>query len=315
MKILITGGTGFIGLHTARALLEAGHDVIATQFRVRRDPSFIAKELGGRLQREIVDITSPFGVNDVLRKHDVDGIIHLAVPGVGASALSPSEDYRTNMQSLINIFDAALTAGITRVIVASSITVYDGQPVGPYDESLPLPVASANATAAYKKAWEILAHHYAERTQLEIVSARIGYIYGPLYHSMHNVLARIVHSGVRGTDLVRPNEAFADDAFDYCYVKDCANALMLLQTAPALSERIYNIGAGCATSIVEVLDAARAFAPGLAIDLRPGRRDDAHGSTNYMRIDAIRRDTGFAPAYDIRTGTADYAGWLSDNDV
>jgi len=314
VKILITGGTGFIGLHTARAFLDAGHEVVATQFRVRRDPAFIANELGGRLQREIVDITSPYAVNDVLRKHAIDGIVHLAVPGVGASALSPSEDYRTNMSSLLNIFDAALTFGVKRVIVASSVTVYEGQPQGPYDESLRLPVASTNSTAAYKKAWEILGYHYADRSKLDIVSARIGYIYGPLYHSMYNVLARIVHSAVRGTALVTPNEAFADDAFDYCYVKDCARALMLLQTAPALTQRVYNVGAGRATSIAEILAAAQAIAPGLAVELKPGRRGDAFGPANYMTGDAIAADTGYVPAFDIRSAIADYAAWLGENE-
>jgi len=314
MKILITGGTGFIGLHTARAFLDAGHEVVATQFRVRRDPAFIANELGGRLQREIVDITSPYGVNDVLRKHRIEGIVHLAVPGVGASALSPSEDYRTNMQSLLNIFDAAVTFGVQRVIVASSVTVYEGQPTGPYHETLPLPVASTNSTAAYKKAWEILAYHYADRAQLDIVSARIGYIYGPLYHSMYNVLARIVHSAVRGTTLVAPHEAFAGDSFDYCYVKDCARALMLLQTAPALADRIYNVGAGRATSIGEILAATQTIAPDLAIELNAGQRDAMHGPENYMTSDAIARDTGYAPAYTIGTAVADYAAWLGEND-
>jgi UDP-glucose 4-epimerase len=218
------------------------------------------------------------------------------------------------MLSLLNIFDAALSFGVQRVIVASSVTVYDGQPAGPYHEALPLPVASPNSTAAYKKAWEILGSHYADRSQLEIVSARIGYIYGPLYHSMVNVLARIVHSAVRGTALVMPNEAFAGDSFDYCYVKDCARALMLLQTAPALAGRVYNVGAARATSIAEILTAAQAIAPNLAIDLKPGRRDALHGPDNYMTGDAIARDTGYVPAYDLRTAIADYAAWLGEND-
>jgi UDP-glucose 4-epimerase len=314
VKILITGGTGFIGLHTARAFLDAGHEVVATQFRVRRDPAFIASELGGRLQREVVDITSPFGLGDVMRKHTIDGIVHLAVPGVGASALSPSEDYRTNMSSLLNIFDAALTFGVKRVLVASSVTVYEGQPRGPYSEGLPLPVASTNSTAAYKKASETLAYHYADRAKLDIVSARIGYIYGPLYHSMYNVLARIVHSAVHGRALVAPNEAFAGDSFDYCYVKDCARALMLLQTAHGLRDRTYNVGAGRATSIAEVLAAAQEVAPGLAVALKPGRRSERHGPDNYMTLDAIARDTGYAPEFDLRAATTDYADWLRHNE-
>jgi UDP-glucose 4-epimerase len=312
VNILITGGTGFIGLHTARAFLDAGHSVVASQFRVRRDPPFIANELGGRLQREVVDLTSPYGLADLLRKHRIDGIVHLAVPGVGA--LSPSEDYRTNMMSLLNIFDAALTFGIRRVVVASSITVYEGQPAGPYHEALPVPIASTNATAAYKKAWEILGYHFAERSGLEIVSARIAYIYGPLYHSMFNVLARIVHSAVHGTTLVTPHEAFAGDHFDYCYVKDCAQALVLLQSADSLADRLYNVGAGRATSIAEVLAAAQAVAPDLAVALAPGARDALHGPGNYMTLDALTRDTGFRPAYTIATAIADYADWLRGNE-
>jgi UDP-glucose 4-epimerase len=313
MKVLITGGTGFIGLHTARAFLDAGHEVVSTQFRVRRDPEFIKNELGGRMQREVVDITSPYGLADVMRKHKIDGIVHLAVPGVGASALSPSEDYRTNMQSLLNVFDSALTFGVKRVVIASSVVVYEGQPKGPHTESMPLPVASSNPTTAYKKAWEILAYHYADRSKLDIVSARIGYIYGPLYHSMYNILARMVHSAVRGTDLVKPNEAFAGDGFDYCYVKDCGTALMQLQTASGLKDRIYNIGAGRATTVAEILDAVQQIKPDLKIELKPGARE-GFGPDHYMSIDAISRDTGYKPKFDIRTAVADYADWLRNNE-
>lgn len=315
MKILITGGTGFIGLHTARAFLDAGHEVVSTQFRVRRDPPFIANELGGRMQREILDITSPYGVADVLRKHKVDGIVHLAVPGVGASALSASEDYRTNMMSLLNVFDTALTFGVQRVLIASSVVVYEGAGKGPHSEAMPLPVASSNATTAYKKAWEILGAHYADRSKLDIVSARIGYIYGPLYHSMYNVLARMVHTAVRGGDLVKPNEAFAGDSYDYCYVKDCAAALVLLQTSPSLTQRVYNVGAGRATSVAEIAEAVKQIKPDLSFTLKDGRRDDLHGPENYMTIDAIARDTGYKPKFDIRSAIVDYADWLRSNDV
>jgi UDP-glucose 4-epimerase len=314
MKILITGGTGFIGLHTARAFLDAGHEVVTTQFRVRRDPPFIKNELGNKLQREVLDITSPYGLNDVMRKHKIDGIVHLAVPGVGASALSASEDYRTNMLSLLNVFDAALTFGVQRVLIASSVVVYEGVGKGPHHEGMALPVASSNATTAFKKAWEILGSHYADRSKLDIVSARIGYIYGPLYHSMYNILARLVHTAVRGGDLVKPNEAFAGDSFDYCYVKDCAAGLALLQTSTKLTQRVYNVGSGRATSVAEILAAAQQIKPELKAALKDGRRDDLHGPENYMSIDALSRDTGYKPKFDIRSAIADYAGWLRDNE-
>jgi UDP-glucose 4-epimerase len=309
MKILITGGTGFIGLHTARAFLDAGHDVVATQFRVRRDPPFVANELGNRLQREIVDITSPYGMADVMRKHKIDGIVHLAVPGVGA--LSAAEDYRSNMLSLLNVLDAALTFNVKRVTIASSVVAYEGVE-GPWFEHAFLPMTSTNATTTYKKAWEVLAHHFADRTKLDIVLARIGYIYGPLYHSMYNILARLVHSAVRGQELVKPNEGFGGDALDYCYVKDCADALLRLQTSQTLTQRTYNIGAGRGTTVAEVLAAVKKVNPAYDVALKPGQRDALHGTNAYMDLSAITRDTGYVPQFSIDAAIADYAQWLRD---
>ena len=123
----------------------------------------------------------------------------------------------------------------------------------------------------------------------------------------------MVHSAVHGTDLVKPNEAYAGDGFDYCYVKDCATALTLLQTAGNLKDRIYNIGAGRATTIGEVLDAARQIKPDLKIELQAGSRPGL-GPDHYMSIDAISRDTGYKPKFDIRQGVADYATWLRTNE-
>ena len=67
--ILITGGMGFIGLHTARRFLDAGESVVVTQFRVRRTPDFIKDELGKRVIPESLDVTSPHDILDLVRKH------------------------------------------------------------------------------------------------------------------------------------------------------------------------------------------------------------------------------------------------------
>src|SRR2546421_270689 len=82
--ILITGGMGFIGLHTARRFLDAGEQVVITQFTTRREPDFIKDELGKRVFVERVDVTSHHDVTEVVRKHKVTGIIHLAVPALAA---------------------------------------------------------------------------------------------------------------------------------------------------------------------------------------------------------------------------------------
>src|SRR5205823_5570607 len=91
---------------------------------------------------------------DVAKKHRVESIVHLAVPGLGA--LRPAEEYRVNMIGLLNVFEAARALSMRRVTVASSVSVYGSLPNGPFHESDALPITSTNPTEAYKKAWEIL---------------------------------------------------------------------------------------------------------------------------------------------------------------
>jgi UDP-glucose 4-epimerase len=309
MAILITGGSGFIGLHTVRAFLDAGEEVVATQFRVRRDPSFVQQESGGRLKREALDITSPYGLGDVMRKHKITGIVHLAVPGY--RALSPSEDYRTNTSGLLNVLDAAQNFGVARVTIASSIGVYQGVESKPYVETMTLPVISSNPTTAFKKAEEILGLHYADRSKLDLVFARIAVIYGPLYHSMANPPSRLLHRALKNDSSIKIDDVVAADTRDYCYVKDCAQGLYLLHTAKKLTGRVYNVGAGRATSNAEIAEAVAAAVPGAKLELRPsGPPAETDGA---LDLTAISRDAGYKPKYDVRAAIADYAAWLKAN--
>src|SRR5207249_2236262 len=80
--------------------------------------------------------------------------------------------------------------------LASSLAVYSNAGPGPWHEDIALPVASDSHTAAIKKAMEVLALHYADRTGLDAVVLRLGVIYGPLYHSMANLPSRLCHAAV-----------------------------------------------------------------------------------------------------------------------
>ena len=122
--VLITGGMGFIALHTARKFLDAGESVIVTRFRKWREPSFLKDEFGKRVIVENLDTTSPFDCLSLVRKHNVESIVHLAMSGV--SALSPADDFRVNMLGLVNLLEAARVAGVQRFTIGSSVTVYNG---------------------------------------------------------------------------------------------------------------------------------------------------------------------------------------------
>jgi len=312
--ILITGGMGFIGLHTARRFLDAGEQVVITQYTTRREPDFIKDEIGKRVFVERVDVTSPHDLTDVVKRHKVTGIIHLAVPGL--AALSAAEDYRVNMLGLINVLEAARANDVKRVTYASSLTVYAGLKDGPFQEDALLPVQSTNPTEAYKKAWEILGLHYAQRTGLEAVSARIGGIFGPLYHTLANTPSRICLAAARGkpADFTgsRGGAPKQDDLGNFCYVKDCALGLFSIQSAPTLPHRVYNVSSGRRETFGDFVAAAKKAAPDLKLDLEPGAgpRSKPNG---YLNISRATEELGYKPQYTLEQSTADYIDWLRNN--
>ena len=314
MTTLITGGMGFIGLHTARRFLDQGEDLVITQFRARREPDFIKDEIGKRVQVETLDVSDTQAVKNVLAKHKVDGIVHLAVPGLGA--LPPAEEVRVNVMGLVNMLEAVRESNLRRISIASSIAAYFSLPAGPFKEPMGLPTTSGSPTETFKKVEEIIGLHYADRTGIDLVAMRIGLIWGPLYHTMSNLPSRVAHAAAHGTEPdfspQRGGVPFEEDGGDMCYVKDCAQGIQLLHMAEKLNHRVYNIGAGQETRNKQVLEAAKRAVPDARGEMQPGKsprfRPDLYGD-----ISRIKEEVGYQPQWDIYSGMADYIEWLRHN--
>ncbi len=311
MTVLITGGMGFTGLHTTRAFLDAGDDVAITWYQTWREPDFIRDEYNKRVKIERVDVTSHHDVLDAVRKHGATDICHLAVPGLGA--LSPAEDFRVNMAGLINVLEAGRLFGAKRISVASSQTVYAGVPEGPFREDMNLPAQSRGNTEAFKKAWEILAMHWGDRTGIEVVMLRLGGIVGPLYHTLANIMSRMVHAAVAG---VEPDYArgrggvpFASDTQDWGYVKNVALGIQLLHTTDKLNHAIYNVGGGRAVTNQEIVDAIRELIPDAKVPMQEGR-SPRWRPNGHMDLTRLMEDTGYRTRYEIPEAVADYIRWL-----
>ena len=308
---LITGGMGFIGLHTARAFLDAGESVVVSRYRTTRQPSFLEGEWDQRLFAEPLDLGDERAAIGLVEKHEVTGIIHLVVPAL--ATLTAAEEFDVNMMGLRNILEAARIGGVKRVAISSSVAVYAGLAEGPFTEDMNLPTASGNPTEAYKKSFEILASHYADRVGMEIIFLRIGGIYGPLYHSLSNLPSRLVHAAMNGVPGPLPSkrrpDPHEDDPTDACYVKDCAAAIQLLQSAPSLSHRIYNVSAGLAAVSGDFVCALKARLPDAEAALKPGRGPRGRERA-AMDITRLVAETGFKAAYDAEAGVADYVDWL-----
>ena len=309
--ILITGGLGFIGLHTASRFLDVGEQVVLTQFKVRREPDFIKAEIGKRAFIETLDVTSTHDVNAIVRKHKVTGIVHLAVPGLGA--LSAAEDYRVNIMGFLNILEAARLFDVRRVSLASSVAVYASLPEGPFREDMRVPIDSGNPTETFKKALEILGMHFASRTGVEVLALRIGTPFGPLYHSLAAPTSRIIHAAAKNLPVnfsgARGGAPHQEDDTGAFSVKDCAKAIQMLQMADKLPERTFNISSERPLQYREFVEVVKKIAPAIQVDL-PAGRGPRYRPNAYMDITRLKQSVGYQPQYTIERAVAEYIEWL-----
>lgn len=141
MNILLTGGTGYIGSHTAIALSEAGHEVILLDNFCNSNPSVLErlqKILGKALPCIEVDVRDIDAVEKVLYEYKIDAVIHFAgLKAVGESVSNPILYYANNVQGSIGLLQAMQKAGIKTLVFSSSATVYGDPQYLPYDEDHP----------------------------------------------------------------------------------------------------------------------------------------------------------------------------------
>lgn len=303
--ILVTGGLGMIGAHTARALLDLGQEVVVTSHRQAEVPSFLA----GKVTVESLDVTDADAFLALGNRHDISDIVHLAgsIPGE-----NPVQYFRTDTTGLLNALDAARTWGVRRFAVASSLGAYIGRSEVPWHEELDLPTAALpHVIIAFKKAVEPITTHALQGSGVQPVVLRIGSIWGPLMdpESPFNYVPPYISAVLRGE---KPQPLYADDGGDSCYAPDAGRAIAHLMTAETLRHDTYNVSRGRPFTNRELADALLAIIPGLELELLPGRQHGP-GENPYLDITRLTEDTGYTPAFDILKAVADYVTWRTKN--
>lgn len=308
--ILVTGGAGFIGSHTVRALAEAGEECILLQRRHSEVPPHLADLPVHVVQGDVSDLDS---LLEAGRRYPVTGIVHLAVAlPWGVSEADPIDGIGGAIDATLNVVRAARAWGVRRIVTASTIGVYGGLTIeGPLSEDVPLSMRHVHMIPTFKKIAELLMAHLSSVTDIEIVNARISGTWGPGGHMPDPFFAApsLAFAAAHGAEpdfsgLMAPPRA--GDALDLLYVKDTGRALALLQLADTLRHSTYNVASGRATSNADVIAAITSVEPGFAVELptsdpRP---------VNWLDITRLREDTGFEPRFDTATAAADYIAWL-----
>jgi nucleoside-diphosphate-sugar epimerase len=300
VRVLITGGCGFVGAFTALELTQAGHDVVC--FDRRAEPSDVLLTAAPTIPLVEGDIRERSQVAAAAEAYQVDAIVHAAaVIGQGDGAADPEWMLDINVGGTVNILEVARSHGL-RVVYISTATLYGQHPdLHPLTEDArPDPVGMYDTT---KLMAETLATSYHKIYGLDVVALRPGYVYGHHNSTGGYFLDRVI----RGE--VVEQAVGADLPMDVTYVRDLALGIRLALTVRPIQSRIFNITGGVLRRRGEVAEIARRLVPGADIRLGPGIPPTAHlrGPSDLTRA---RAELGYEPRYTLEQGLADWLSWL-----
>jgi UDP-glucose 4-epimerase len=301
MKLLVTGGAGYIGSIVARLLLENGHQIVVLDNLERGHREAVPPQA----QLIVGDLRNPEDPRGALRAGDFDGVLHFAALAlVGESVEHPERYYRTNVSGTLNLLEAMVAHDVSRLVFSSTCAVY-GQP-----DEVPIPETAPprpqNAYGASKLAADHLIGDFCIAYQLGAVSLRYFNVAGahgeagedhePETHLIPNILK--VPLGQRdavqifGSDYPTPDGTAVRD---YIHVDDLAEAHALaLAHARASEHRIFNLGNGNGFSVREVIAAVeRVTGQPIAAQEAPRRPGDPPRLVAAGQ--KIREQLGWAP--------------------
>lgn len=303
-RYLITGGAGFIGSHVVDALAARGDAV-----RVVDDLSTGRREnLAGHPGIELIE--ADLGGREVAREAvaDIDCVIHLAaIPSVPRSVREPRRSHHANVEATHELLLAARDAGVRRVVLASSSSVYGESETLPKHEGLrPAPLSPY---ALHKLIGEQYAALFTRLYGLETVALRFFNVFGPRqspqsqYSGVISLFTAALLAGRAPTI-----HGDGEQTRDFTYVADVARGVLQACEAPAASGRAVNLARGGRMS-VNALYAALQRATGVSVAARhaePRRGDVRH---SQAEISLARDLLGFAPVVPVEEGLERTVDW------
>ena len=296
MRVLVTGGSGFIGSHVVDQLLARAHEPVILDTTPSPHHPWVTAVVG--------DLTHPETVLGAAR--DVDAIIHLAaVADVNDVFADPVRAGGVNVHGTQMVLEAARHENIGRVIYASTVWVYGNAPVeGEIDEGAPLAHPSHVYTAT-KLAGEMYCNAYQELYGVESTILRFGIPYGPRARPAA-VIPSFVARAQQGDALTIAGDG--DQTRQFVYVEDLAEGVVVaLEQASA--RRVYNLVGDEETSVRQIAATVRTIVGDVPVVHGPERPADVRlGRISGARAAA---DLGWTASTTFADGVRRYVDWLS----
>ncbi len=314
MKILITGGAGFIGSAVAKQLMKRGDRVVLVDNfndyydpRLKRDRiSKFLKGLKGGFVLYKGDIRDQKFLEQVFKKEKPDKVIHLAaMAGVRASLENPMLYVDVNVMGTTNLLDLSVKYGVKNFVYASSSSVYGDSKKVPFSEtdSVDTPISPYAAT---KKATELLAHVYSHIYGLKTTGLRYFTVYGPWGRPDMGVF-RFIENIIRGRTIDVYN--FGKMRRNFTYIDDIASGTITVLDAD-LPYAVMNIGGDRDEALMEYIAAVEKYAGKKAkkhmMPMQPG--DVPSTVADIRRL----RKLGWKPTTRIEQGVKHFVAWYKE---
>lgn len=328
MKLLVTGAAGFIGFHTAKQLLQQGHEVVGLDnLNGYYDPALKAARLAlleqsGGFRFERLDITDREPMQKLFAREKFQRVVHLAAQaGVRYSIQNPRAYTESNIAGFLEVIEGCRTNEVEHLVYASTSSVYGANTHLPFSEGQcvdhPLTLY-----AATKKANELMAHSYSSLYALPTTGLRFFTVYGPwgrpdmaLFLFTKNILAG------------KPIDVYYEGHHqrDFTYVDDIAKGVVAAVDHVAQSDpkwnsdapqpgtskapyRIYNIGNQQPVTLMRFIEVLERCLGRTAIkNLMPMQLGDVPDTS--ADVEALARDVGYRPSTELEDGVKRFVEW------
>jgi len=310
MRILVTGGAGFIGSHLVEKLLAAGDAVIILDdFNDFYDPQIKRANIAG-FGKDVtvwhVDLRDGAAVRSLFHREKVDAIAHLAArAGVRPSIQLPQLYYDTNVTGTLHLLEAARVTGVERFVFASSSSVYGASKTVPFSEDQHL-TQTLSPYAATKVAGEFLCSTYSHLYQIRVVALRYFTVYGPRQRpdlAIHQFTRRI-YAG-------QPIDQFGDGSTrrDYTYIDDVIQGTMAALKYDGSRYDIFNLGESDTIQLKELISAIEnALGRKGKVNRLPEQPGDM--PLTCADISKARKLLGYNPTMKFSEGLSKFIDWF-----
>ena len=310
MRILVTGGAGFIGSHLVEKLLAAGHAVvILDDFNDFYDPQIKHANIAG-FAKDVtvyhVDLRDGGSVRSLFHREKVDAIAHLAARAGVRPSIQHAQLYcDTNVSGTLHLLEAARVTGVERFILASSSSVYGASKTIPFSEEQHL-IQTLSPYGATKVAGEFLCSTYSHLYQMRVVALRYFTVYGPRQRpdlAIHQFTRRI-YAG-------QPIDQFGDGSTrrDYTYIDDVIQGTMAALQYQGPLYDVFNLGESETIQLKELISAIEnALGKKAKVNRLPEQPGDM--PLTCADISKARKLLGYKPTTKLSEGLQKFIDWF-----